>query len=213
MEYKFAHVFDKALESVCGYITVLPGAFSSYSWKAIDGVPLWESYFKSFSKPEEMNAFNSNIYLAEDRVLCLALVAKKDEEYTLRYVRTSISETDVPETFQTFLAQRRRWINGSWFALIDSINSFKKINDTKHHTCRKLTFYLQLIYYIFTVCISWLMVGLLFIVMAIIIRMAIPDETGDFDASTWVINLYVALLLFTLIISLSVPPREIESLY
>jgi hypothetical protein len=34
------------------------------------------------------------------------------------------------------------------------------------------------------------MVGLLFVVMAIIIRMAISDDTGDFDASTFIINLY-----------------------
>lgn len=30
VEYKFTHIFDKALESVIGYITILPGAFSAY---------------------------------------------------------------------------------------------------------------------------------------------------------------------------------------
>jgi len=99
MEYKFAHVFDKSLESVCGYITVLPGAFSCYSWQALQGVPLWTDYFKSIKKPEEMDAFNSNIYLAEDRVLCLSLVAKQDKDYLLRWVRSSIAETDIPEDF------------------------------------------------------------------------------------------------------------------
>jgi chitin synthase len=46
-----------------------------------------------------MNAFNSNIYLAEDRVLCLSLVAKENEDYVLRYVWKSVAETDVPEQF------------------------------------------------------------------------------------------------------------------
>ena len=55
-----------------------------------------------------MNAFNSNIYLAEDRVLCLALVTKKNENYVLRYVKKSLAETDVPESLSELMAQRRR---------------------------------------------------------------------------------------------------------
>ena len=35
VEYKFSHMFDKALESVIGFITVLPGAFSAYRWDAL----------------------------------------------------------------------------------------------------------------------------------------------------------------------------------
>ena len=186
MEYKFAHIFDKSLESVCGYITVLPGAFSCYNWAALQGAPLWTSYFKSFKKPEEMNAYWSNIYLAEDRVLCLSLVAKEDKSYLLRYVKSSVAETDIPEEFQTFLAQRRRWINGSWFALIDSVVRLPEISKTKHNCCRKSVFYFQFFYYIFNVLVSWFMVGCLFVVFALIIRMFIDDEPyDDFSLSTF----------------------------
>lgn len=88
VEYKFSHMLDKALESIIGYITVLPGAFSAYRWEALQGAPLWDDYFKSICHPELMDAFQSNIYLAEDRVLCLALISKKGFNYILRYVKS-----------------------------------------------------------------------------------------------------------------------------
>jgi Glycosyltransferases, probably involved in cell wall biogenesis len=55
-----------------------------------------------------MDPFQSNIYLAEDRVLSLALVGKKNNNYLLRYVKISIAETDVPNSLADLIMQRRR---------------------------------------------------------------------------------------------------------
>ncbi|RYE83891.1 MAG: hypothetical protein EOO65_03195 [Methanosarcinales archaeon] len=58
---------DKACESVFGYISVLPGAFSMYRWVAIRGEPLC-AYFTIEEIPlSELGAATSNMYLAEDR--------------------------------------------------------------------------------------------------------------------------------------------------
>lgn len=171
-EWKVSHLLQKPIESMCGFLTVLPGAFSAFRWVAVEvrrplvlvllvgrwwevvalgpalrvqkntGKP-WlctavlgmgiqrsasarqlESYSSLSSQPSfntgsvlalsigrgqaatqhdrlpsalqgeplrryfhglysqaELNAFEANMYLAEDRVLCLEIVAKKNAAY------------------------------------------------------------------------------------------------------------------------------------
>ena len=101
-----------------GYISVLPGAFSAYRFRALQGGPL-QKYFHHISTPmSKLSPFEANQYLAEDRMLCFELVAKKDENYTLHYDRRAIAETDAPTELVDLIKQRRRWLNGSLFATI-----------------------------------------------------------------------------------------------
>jgi chitin synthase len=55
-----------------------------------------------------MGPFKSNMYLAEDRVLCFELLAKENRDWTLHFVAGSVAETDVPETLMELIKQRRR---------------------------------------------------------------------------------------------------------
>lgn len=219
VEYKFAHIFDKALESVCGWITVLPGAFSAYRWNALQGDPLWVDYFHSFVHPELMDCFHSNIYLAEDRVLCFSLVTQKNKQYILRYVKNSVAETDVPSSLNTLLRQRRRWINGSWFALIDNLRSWRRIYDSDHTWWRKSIFCMQMIYYITNVSFAWFMVGAFFLAFALMIRKRFPDETDDegkselFPIGDTLLNFYSMMIAFVLILSLGVQPNRVEEIF
>ena len=79
-EWKVSHILQKPIESVCGFLTVLPGAFSAFRWLAVEGEPL-RRYFYGLYSQAELNAFEANMYLAEDRVLCLEIVAKKGSAY------------------------------------------------------------------------------------------------------------------------------------
>lgn len=206
VEYMYAHVFDKALESAIGFISVLPGAFSAYRWRALDGDPLWKYYFKSIKHPEVMECYDLNMYLAEDRVLSLALLSQPNTRYFLRYVKRSVAETDVPGDLSKLLAQRRRWINGSWFALIEVISNFYKLSKSNHGCCQRLLFRLQLIYMIVNVLLSWITVGSFFLGFAILISKngRIQSDDDDLlDAGNWILIFYLTMLVLIFILSIA----------
>ena len=108
-EYKMSNILDKPLESVFGYITVLPGALSAYRYIALQndhtGHGPLSQYFKGETlHGQDADVFTANMYLAEDRILCWELVAKRSEQWVLKYVKAATGETDVPgKSFQVFL--------------------------------------------------------------------------------------------------------------
>jgi chitin synthase len=100
-EYKMSNILDKPLESVFGYITVLPGALSAYRYHALQndhtGHGPLSQYFKGETlHGQDADVFTANMYLAEDRILCWELVAKRNEQWVLKYVKAATGETDVP---------------------------------------------------------------------------------------------------------------------
>ena len=57
------------------------------------------------------------MYLAEDRILCLNIYARYGHRFKLQYIPTSRAVVDPVTTIPNLMGQRRRWINGTWFAL------------------------------------------------------------------------------------------------
>ena len=100
-EYKMSNILDKPLESVFGYITVLPGALSAYRYYALQNDPTGHGPLSQYFKGETLHGhgadvFTANMYLAEDRILCWELVAKRGERWVLKFVKSAVGETDVP---------------------------------------------------------------------------------------------------------------------
>ena len=105
-----SNILDKPLESVFGYISVLPGAFSAYRYKALQNGPDGKGPLASYFKGETMHGagsgaglFERNMYLAEDRILCFEIVTKKREGWTLKYVKSAKASTDVPTSVCSIL--------------------------------------------------------------------------------------------------------------
>ncbi|CAG8539426.1 5863_t:CDS:2 [Dentiscutata erythropus] len=148
-EYKMSNILDKPSESVFGYISVLPGAFSAYRYKAIINGPL-ESYFKGEtmhgSDATKTGIFEANMYLAEDCILSFELVIKKNESWKLKYVKSAKAETDVPDNVPEFISQRRRWLNGSFFTAFYSISKFNRIWRSGQPFFRKILLQIQFVY-------------------------------------------------------------------
>ncbi|KAM3420291.1 hypothetical protein BST61_g3576 [Cercospora zeina] len=150
-EYKMSNILDKPLESVFGYITVLPGALSAYRYHALQndetGHGPLSQYFKGETlHGQDADVFTANMYLAEDRILCWELVAKRNDRWVLKYVRKATGETDVPDAVAEFISQRRRWLNGAFFAAVYSLLHFKQIWKTDHTIARKILLHIEFVY-------------------------------------------------------------------
>jgi chitin synthase len=57
-EYKFSHYLDKAYESLFGFVTVLPGAFATFRYAALEGSPL-SDFLKGLSKDAQLDKIPS----------------------------------------------------------------------------------------------------------------------------------------------------------
>ncbi|KAK9257342.1 chitin synthase-domain-containing protein [Lipomyces tetrasporus] len=151
-EYKMSNILDKPMESVFGYITVLPGALSAYRYIALqndnEGKGPLAQYFKGENlEGKNADVFTANMYLAEDRILCWELVAKHGEKWILKHVKSCTGDTDVPaDKVPEFISQRRRWLNGALFAALYAQIHFRQIWKTEHSVLRKAMFHVEFIY-------------------------------------------------------------------
>lgn len=193
-EYKISNILDKPLESAFGYVSVLPGAFSAYRYKAICGRPL-EQYFhgdRTLGKIQDMNIFKRNMFLAEDRILCFELVAKAGVNWTLSYVKSAKAETDVPDQVAEFVSQRRRWLNGSFAASIYSLFHFFRLWKSNHSIIRMVFFHLQAIYNIVMTVVAWFNLANAFLTFEVVINVLV-SEKQIFGAATLDINIGISI--------------------
>ena len=63
--------------------------------------------------------YESNVYLAEDRILCMGI---HKNGYELMFLPDAYSFVDPVKDIPSLMGQRKRWINGSYFA-------FEKVSD------------------------------------------------------------------------------------
>jgi chitin synthase len=77
------------------------------------------------------------MFQAEDRILCLKIYTSisddKTHSFKLGYVPDAKVRVDAMKSLLDLLLQRKRWINGSWFALkYVASHLMYHLKDSKH---------------------------------------------------------------------------------
>ncbi|KAI1291571.1 Chitin synthase, class 2 [Mortierella claussenii] len=226
-EYKMSNILDKPLESVFGYISVLPGAFSAYRYKALKdsspGVGPLASYFKGETMHTSGDAgiFESNMYLAEDRILCFELIAKKNEAWLLKYVKSAKAETDVPDNIGEFISQRRRWLNGSFFAAFYSLAHFTRVLTSGQGFFRKIFLMIEFLYNAVNLVFNWFSLANFYLTFYFLTIAAANNSNPQFSpfgnrgetAFSVLRNIYLAAIITVFICSLGNRPQGSRFIY
>ena len=157
------------------------------------------------------------MYLAEDRILCFEVVARPQRCWILTYVSLSVAETDVPSTLLELMKQRRRWLNGSLFALLFYLINFPRFLRTRHSWVRKTGFMAQALMQALTAVLAWLAVANLLLTLLLIISSALDRATPDVSALAALRILftfvYTGSLFIVLVFSLAGDISRLESSY
>lgn len=228
-EYKISNILDKPLESLFGYITVLPGALSAYRYIALknheDGTGPLASYFKgedllsnkTSSHNNKTTFFEANMYLAEDRILCWELVAKRGENWVLKFVKLATGETDVPETVAEFLSQRRRWMNGAFFAALYTLCNFNKIWKTDHSYLRKFWLHVEFLYQFISLVLSFFSLSNFYLVFYFLTGSLVAEKSLGERGGFWIFTLFnylcICVLTSLFIVSIGNRPQASKNIF
>jgi chitin synthase len=219
-EYKMSNILDKPLESAFGFISVLPGAFSAYRYIALQndksGHGPLEKYFAGEHMHASAGVFTANMYLAEDRILCFELVSKRNCSWVLQYVKGSTGETDVPTEMADFILQRRRWLNGSFFAAVYALAHCYQIWRSSHSFIRKIMFHIEFLYQTISMIFAWFALGNFFLVFRILTSsLKDPSLLGNVGNILAVVFewAYLATLMTCFVLALGNRPEGSNKLY
>ncbi|KFY28642.1 hypothetical protein V493_02825 [Pseudogymnoascus sp. VKM F-4281 (FW-2241)] len=220
-EYKMSNILDKPLESAFGFISVLPGAFSAYRYIALQNDKLGQGPLEKYFAGEKMHGanagiFTANMYLAEDRILCFELVSKRKCHWVLQYVKSATGETDVPDTMAELILQRRRWLNGSFFAAVYAITHFYQLFRSDHSFFRQIAFLIEFFYQTINMIFAWFAIGNFYLVFRILTTsLGSQNLLGNVgkilaDVFQW---LYAATLLSCFVLALGNRPQGSNVFY
>jgi len=229
-EYKISNILDRSTGSVFGFIDVLPGAFSAYRYAAVKtkehpltGEPEGPlvHYFQTLTTPmDQLGPFLGNMHLAEDRILCFEIVARLNEKWTMHYCKGAVAKTDVPETIEGLIRQRRRWLNGTFFAAVYTVMRFPRIvNDTIHSWVRKFFFFWEFVFISMVLLVTWLFISNLYLTFYYIWKggfrnnLSIDNEKASEDALLFMSLVYISVLILQFVIGLGNRPEDVSLVY
>ena len=119
-EYAVGQIIIRSLEAGLGGVTCLPGALTMVRLKELSKAA--ETYFSSLST-EKIFDFH-RFHLGEDRFLTHLLMQQSDA-YALGFCPAARAKTVAPDTWTSFVKQRRRWLLGAFSNEVYFLADFK----------------------------------------------------------------------------------------
>eukprot|EP01017_Pseudomicrothorax_dubius_P035745 TRINITY_DN5054_c0_g1_i4.p1 TRINITY_DN5054_c0_g1~~TRINITY_DN5054_c0_g1_i4.p1 ORF type:complete len:689 (-),score=111.69 TRINITY_DN5054_c0_g1_i4:18-2084(-) len=219
-EYLMTNVVDKSFDSALGFLQVLPGGWCAYRWSAIKHHRVFKTYLATAMDPDFVysDAYTcqmANLYLAEDRLICLSIFTVPNEQYRLKFLPDARASTDPPASVPLLLGQRRRWINGFWASFSFVWDHLSQVNSSHHSRCAVLAFYFDNGVHLILRLSYYLHVGINYVFLRFYIaeffglHAALPSKIAKeiFD------SVYIVMTMYFGIISLTVKADEAPRTY
>ncbi len=99
---------------------------------------------------------------------------------SLEYVKEAVAEADPVTKMADMIKQRRRWLNGTFFAMIYTLSNWSRIWTESHHTvARKMVLSAEFIYLTaLTIAGTWFGIGVFYTILSQLIAVT-------FGSSAW----------------------------
>jgi len=227
-EYKATNIMERSLGSMFGFIDLLPGCFVSYRFGAIKtkehpttGVPEGPlvNYFQPLTTSmDKLGPFLGNMHLSEGRVLCFEVVARWNEKWTMHYCKDAVARTDVPDSIPALIRQRKRWLNGSFFASIYTLLSFfRVVKDTRHNPLRKFFFFFEWLWIAIGLFTTWFFISNLYMIFYYVWSQGLLATDGSQKQAEDVLLLlsiiYLSVLIVQFLAALGNRPEDVHIMY
>lgn len=155
--------------------------------------------------------------------MCLEIYTKQHQQFYLEYVPHAKAYTDVPGSLLVIIKQRRRWMNGSFYATLKVLQNFKIIiscRRTIHPWYRKAMMAVFLVYYAVSFLLSYFGIASIYVVISIFINQHLTqlivkeyenkEHTFVSIFTQGIVNdffdyVYMGLVLLTILIALAAP--------
>ncbi len=167
-----------------GSIDVIPGAFSAYGYEAVK------------TKEQPLTEEPKGPLVRYFQTLMTTPMDQLDERRAIG----AVSKTDVPKTIEGLIRQRRRRLNGAFFAAVYTVLRFQRVvNDSVHSTVRKFFFFWKFVFIATVLTLTWMFLFNVYITFYFIWKGGFRTTFGDYGDEKGRQN----ALLFKLLIHLS----------
>jgi len=152
-------------------------------------------------------------------------VAKRNENWVLKYVKSAKAWTDVPDNVPEFISQRRRWLNGSFFAAFYAIYNFFQLFQTSHSILRSFLLMIEFTYSSISMLFNWFSLANFYLTFYFLTSGYSPTRNQNYDPTkdpfhgngdvvfNVVRELYLLTIIVMFVISLGNRPQGSKWIY